>query len=113
MLQPAAKGGTYTITATTTTTASGSGIHSGARAEVTALERVTFGDVYLCSGQSNIALEVRSVHGGNFDISSKHFPRCPQLFTAPRAPCDAPCDYSTLLSAHADWMLIGACNPMS
>ena len=59
MLNPAAKGGTYTITATAGTGSNSSGAGAGDGAELLTLERVTFGDVFLCSGQSNMALEVR------------------------------------------------------
>lgn len=48
-LQPVkAAGGSFTITAT-----KGRGVVNG----TVALERVTYGDVYFCSGQSNMALE--------------------------------------------------------
>ena len=42
---------------------------------------------------------------GNFDMILDHFSRYSQLHTTPHAQCD-------IVSAHVDWILIGACNPM-
>lgn len=53
-LKPAPAGGEYTISAKCTA-GCGTGT-TGAPRDTTTLERVTFGDVYFCSGQSNMAL---------------------------------------------------------
>eukprot|EP00040_Diaphanoeca_grandis_P030561 m.180807 g.180807 ORF g.180807 m.180807 type:complete len:694 (-) comp32036_c8_seq1:248-2329(-) len=53
VLKPAPAGGDFTITATCTT-----GCHTdGGERDMATLKRVTMGDVYFCSGQSNMALE--------------------------------------------------------
>ena len=54
-LQPAPAGGEYTITAVCTGCNVGTGAAGAARTSSSIL-RVTFGDVYFCSGQSNMAL---------------------------------------------------------
>ena len=50
-LKPAAAGGDYTISATCT-----AGCTGDAERDTTSIERVTMGDVYVCSGQSNMQL---------------------------------------------------------
>ena len=58
-LKPHAAGGSYTISATVVAAAAGSGSGSTggvSPASETSLRRITFGDVFLCSGQSNMAL---------------------------------------------------------
>jgi hypothetical protein len=55
-LKPAPAGGSLTITAKCTQGCGSGGANGGGVRDVATIERVTHGDVYFCSGQSNMAL---------------------------------------------------------
>ena len=67
LLKPTQAGGTYTITARCAGCTAG-GAEAGAKAAV--LQRATFGDVWHCSGQSNMWFPVKSTYNRNDTVAA-------------------------------------------
>ena len=86
---------------------SAGGPHTLKVAGATPAENITrnnilFGDVWLCSGQSNMEMGIGNVNNADQEIAAANYPNI-RLFTLPRIPSDTP-----LTNVNSQWLI---CNP--